>query len=213
MTDIRNQWPQILEAVKGRRRVTWMLVQQAQVAGFDGSTLQLSFEHAGSRDGFVNGGHDEVLHLALQDALGVSWKVDCVVDPSGGGGGGAAGGGGGFGGGAGGGFGGRGPAAPAPSAPQAHGFAPAPTGAPSAPAPAPAPPAAAAPPAVQQPVTRPAAAPAPSLPDLPPPMPDSPDDEVPDEEDPAYAMGSISGQELIMRELGATVIEETDINR
>jgi len=217
VTDIRNQWPQILEAVKGRRRVTWMLVQQAQVAGFDGSTLQLSFEHAGSRDGFVNGGHDEVLHLALQDALGVNWKVDCVVDPSGGGGGaaggGGAGGGGGFGGGAGGGFGGRGPAAPAPSAPQAHGFAPAPTGAPSAPAPAPAPPAAAAPPAVQQPVTRPAPAPAPSVPDLPPPMPDSPDDEVPDEDDPAYAMGSISGQELIMRELGATVIEETDINR
>ena len=66
-----------------------------------------------------------------------------------------------------------------------------------------------------QPMARPASAPAaPPVPDLPPPpMPESPDDEVPDEDDPAYAMGSISGQELIMRELGATVIEETNNNR
>jgi DNA polymerase III subunit gamma/tau len=242
--EVRNQWPQILEAVKGRRRVTWMLVQQAQVAGFDGSTLRLSFEHAGTRDGFVNGGHDEVLRSALQDALGVSWKIDCVIDPSGGAGGnggaggtggGAGNGGGGFGGtgggggnsGAGdgfggtgggnsgaGGFGARGAATAAvPSAP-ASGFAPA--SAPPALPPMPTPPAVTGSPAAPQSAARPAPASSPStssVPDLPPPMPDSPDDEVPDDDDPAYAMGSISGQELIMRELGATVIEETDNNR
>jgi DNA polymerase-3 subunit gamma/tau len=249
--EIRNQWPQILEAVKGRRRVTWMLVQQAQVAGFDGSTLRLSFEHAGTRDGFVNGGHDEVLRAALQDALGVSWKVDCVIDPSGGvggnggggngggsggngggtggtggggfgngggfggnggagnggaGGGGAGSGGAGFGGAAAGGFGGPGAVAAAPG--QGSAGASGPSAAAPAPSGASAPPAAAPP---QQ--ARPAPAFASAAPDLPPPMPDSPDDEVPDEEDPAYAMGSISSQELIMRELGATVIEEIDNNR
>jgi len=223
--EVRNQWPQILEAVKGRRRVTWMLVQQAQVAGFDGTTLRLSFEHAGTRDGFVNGGHDEVLRSALQDALGVSWKIDCVVDQSGGGGGnsgpGGSGGGGGngFGGGggaAGGGFGGRGAATAAVAAPPAQGFASAPASAPAPFTSAPAPPPIAAPAVpASQPMARPASAPAaPPVPDLPPPpMPESPDDEVPDEDDPAYAMGSISGQELIMRELGATVIEETNNNR
>ncbi|WP_157596976.1 DNA polymerase III subunit gamma and tau [Streptacidiphilus rugosus] len=81
---VRQVWPQILDAVKGRRRVTWMLLQQAQVAGFDNGALQLGFEHAGTRDGFVNGGHDEILRQALQEALGVSWKVECLIGPAGG---------------------------------------------------------------------------------------------------------------------------------
>ena len=85
--------------------------------------------------------------------------------------------------------------------------------APSAAAPQVAPQAAVAPQPVQQvPSAYSAPAPAP-VPDLPPPIPDSPDDEVPEEDDPAYAMGSISGQELIIRELGATVIEEIEHNR
>ncbi|RAG80353.1 DNA polymerase III subunit gamma and tau, partial [Streptacidiphilus pinicola] len=82
-TQVRQFWPQVLDAVKGRRRVTWMLLQQAQVAGFDNGALQLAFEHAGTRDGFVNGGHDEILRQALQDAVGVSWKVECLIGPAG----------------------------------------------------------------------------------------------------------------------------------
>ncbi|MER6688979.1 DNA polymerase III subunit gamma and tau, partial [Streptomyces minutiscleroticus] len=40
--DPRQLWPNILEAVKNRRRFTWILLSQnAQVAGFDGTTLQL----------------------------------------------------------------------------------------------------------------------------------------------------------------------------
>ncbi|MGR6997216.1 hypothetical protein ACU686_02360 [Yinghuangia aomiensis] len=57
---VRGMWPQIIDAVKGRKRVTWMLLQRASVAGFDGKTLQVAFENAGTRDGFVNSGHDEV---------------------------------------------------------------------------------------------------------------------------------------------------------
>ncbi|MEV8416240.1 DNA polymerase III subunit gamma and tau, partial [Streptomyces niveus] len=47
---VRNMWPDILEAVKNRRRFTWILLSQnAQVAGFDGTTLQLGFLNAGAR--------------------------------------------------------------------------------------------------------------------------------------------------------------------
>ncbi|OEV14256.1 DNA polymerase III subunit gamma/tau, partial [Streptomyces nanshensis] len=81
-------WPQILEAVKNRRRFTWILLSQnAQVVGFDGKTLQVGFPNAGARDSFANGGSDEVLRQALGDALGVQWQVEAIVDPSGGGGG------------------------------------------------------------------------------------------------------------------------------
>ncbi|WP_344564024.1 DNA polymerase III subunit gamma and tau [Streptomyces axinellae] len=92
---IRQMWPQILEAVKNRRRFTWILLSQnAQVVGFDGKTLQVGFPNAGARDSFANGGSDEVLRQALSDSLGVQWQVEAIVDPSGGASGGAAGGGG-----------------------------------------------------------------------------------------------------------------------
>ncbi|MCT2589853.1 DNA polymerase III subunit gamma and tau [Streptomyces sp. N2-109] len=102
---VRQMWPQILEAVKNRRRFTWILLSQnAQVMGFDGTTLQVGFSNAGARDSFANSGSEEVLRQALGDALQVQWKVEAIVDPSGGtghgqsesgrGGGGAPGGGG-----------------------------------------------------------------------------------------------------------------------
>ncbi|MBI0385308.1 DNA polymerase III subunit gamma and tau, partial [Streptomyces albiflaviniger] len=90
-----------LEAVKNRRRFTWILLSQnATVSGFDGTTLQLGFSNAGARDSFVGGGSEDVLRQALQDAIGVQWRIEAIVDPSGGAGqqGGGPGGPGGFGG-------------------------------------------------------------------------------------------------------------------
>ncbi|MFE7562152.1 DNA polymerase III subunit gamma and tau, partial [Kitasatospora sp. NPDC057500] len=85
---VRQLWPQILEAVKNRRRFTWILLSQnGQVAGFDGSVLQVSFINAGARDSFVSSNSDDVLRSALADALGVDWRIECIVDPSGGAGG------------------------------------------------------------------------------------------------------------------------------
>ncbi|WP_191836806.1 DNA polymerase III subunit gamma and tau [Streptomyces glebosus] len=112
---VRQMWPDILEAVKDRRRFTWILLSQnAQVSGFDGTTLQIGFPNAGARDSFANGGSEDVLKDVLAERFQVQWRVEAIVDPSGGGGppagGGPRGGGGGFGGGA--------PAAPQQSAPQ-----------------------------------------------------------------------------------------------
>ncbi|MGW7703092.1 DNA polymerase III subunit gamma and tau, partial [Kitasatospora sp. NPDC054768] len=85
---VRQLWPQILEAVKNRRRFTWILLSQnGQVAGFDGSVLQVSFINAGARDSFVGSNSDDVLRAALAEALGVDWRIECIVDPSGGAGG------------------------------------------------------------------------------------------------------------------------------
>ncbi|WP_045866098.1 DNA polymerase III subunit gamma and tau [Streptomyces sp. WMMB 714] len=90
---VRQMWPQILEAVKNRRRFTWILLSQnAQIVGFDGTTLQLGFSNAGARDSFAGGGSEDVLVQAVNDALGVHWKVEAIVDPSGGAGSGPGGG-------------------------------------------------------------------------------------------------------------------------
>ncbi|MFE9453100.1 DNA polymerase III subunit gamma and tau [Streptomyces sp. NPDC006739] len=198
--DPRMLWPNILEAVKNRRRFTWILLSQnAQVTGFDGTTLQLGFVNAGARDNFTSSGSEDVLRQALGEQFNVQWKIEAVVDPSGGsapppgtgspgfGGGGAGGGYGGSGGGGGTGGGGYGaPAAPRPAAPQ--------PAAPTSPGP--------------QGNASPAAAPAPrpAAPEPPPPV--APEDDTPEDDDPDLDESALSGHELIVRELGATVVEE-----
>ncbi|MFJ9563626.1 DNA polymerase III subunit gamma and tau [Streptomyces fuscichromogenes] len=197
--DPRVLWPNVLEAVKNRRRFTWILLSQnAQVAGFDGTTLQLGFVNAGARDNFVSSGSEDVLRQALSEQFGVQWRIEAIVDPTGGGGGGGGGGigavqsgggyGGGYGGGQPGGYGAPGGAAPAAPA---H---PAPTRQASAAAPAQSPP-----------PTPSAPAPVPTAPE---PPPVAPEDDIPEEDDPDLDESALSGHELIVKELGATVVEE-----
>ncbi|WP_405999888.1 DNA polymerase III subunit gamma and tau [Streptomyces sp. NBC_00829] len=209
---VRNMWPDILEAVKNRRRFTWILLSQnAQVAGFDGTTLQLGFINAGARDNFASSGSEEVLKQALSEQFNVQWKVEAIVDPSGGaggpggaqppsgGGGGYPGGPGGAGGQGGGGFGGggRAPSAPAAQAPAAPPPRPAPAAShPASAAPGPAGPAAGAF----------ASGPPRAADHTPPPV--APEDDVPEEDDPDLVDSALSGHDLIVRELGATVVEE-----
>ncbi|WP_217235944.1 DNA polymerase III subunit gamma and tau [Streptomyces sp. AC555_RSS877] len=204
--DPRTLWPNILEAVKNRRRFTWILLSQnAQVTGFDGTTLQLGFINAGARDNFSGSGSEDVLKQALAEQFNVQWKIEAIVDPSGGsapppatggptgsGGGGGAGyggsGGGGYGS-SGGGYGGGATAPQRPASPQ-------PTSA--------QPTTATSPPASTSPSTG-APAPRPSAPE---PPPVSPEDDTPEDDDPDLDESALSGHQLIVRELGATVVEE-----
>ncbi|POX49996.1 DNA polymerase III subunit gamma and tau, partial [Streptomyces sp. Ru71] len=199
--DPRALWPNILEAVKNRRRFTWILLSQnAQVTGFDGTTLQLGFVNAGARDNFAGSGSEDVLRQALAEQFNVHWKIEAVVDPSGGsapphsagpsgfGGGSSGHAGGGYGGG---GYGGGGGATavqrPAPAQPGAQASAPSSPAQASAPVPAPAP------------------APRPAAPE---PPPVSLEDDIPEDDDPDLNESALSGYELIVKELGATVVEE-----
>nr|WP_079032621.1 DNA polymerase III subunit gamma and tau [Wenjunlia vitaminophila] len=192
---VRQMWPQILDAVKHRRRFTWILLSQnAQVAGFDGGTLQISFGNVGARDSFVNGGSDEVLRQAVGD-LGHQWRVEAIVDPSATGGAGS---------------GAPAPTAPPPSRPGPVSPAPGPaTGlagppgtasAPTVPAPAPAPPTSG-----NAPGNAPGRAAPPPGP-VPPPV--APEDDIPQEDDPDLDEAALTGHDLIVRELGGVVVEE-----
>ncbi|MFJ8863238.1 DNA polymerase III subunit gamma and tau [Streptomyces sp. NPDC102451] len=196
---VRNMWPDILEAVKNRRRFTWILLSQnAQVTGFDGSTLQLGFLNAGARDTFSSSGSEEVLKQALAEQFNAKWRVDAVVDPSGGGGQPAP---------TGGGGGGRPPAAPyqpqpAPPAPSYESRPPAPAQQP--------------PPPAQQPPAQQSGRPEQSSYDQSsydraapePPRSVAPEDDTAEADDPDLVDSALSGHDLIVRELGATVVEE-----
>ncbi|MBX7471509.1 DNA polymerase III subunit gamma and tau [Streptomyces sp. MAG02] len=214
---VRTMWPDILEAVKNKRRFTWILLSQnAQVAGFDGTTVQLGFINAGARDNFASSGSEDVLRSVLSERFGVQWKVEAIIDPSGGTQPPPAAGN----------FGGAAPRPPAPpvqqpqqsqqhqqhqqhqqspqhqpSQPQQHQPPQASSGAGRS---ASAAPAASAPvPQSQQPPR----ASAPARQEEPPP-PVRLEDDVPEDDDPDLVDNALSGHDLIVRELGATVVEE-----
>ncbi|MET7644874.1 DNA polymerase III subunit gamma and tau [Streptomyces sp. NPDC005426] len=183
---VRTMWPDILEAVKGRRRFTWILLSQnAQVTGFDGTTLQIGFLNAGARDNFASSGSEEVLKQALAERFNAQWKIEAIVDPSGGAGQPPQ-------------VGGGRPSAYVPPAPQRPAAPP-----PQAYEPRP------APERQQQGGGGPAPEPAaPSYAAPEPPRSVAPEDDTPEADDPDLVDSALSGHELIVRELGATVVEE-----
>ncbi|MGW1868254.1 DNA polymerase III subunit gamma and tau [Streptomyces mauvecolor] len=192
---VRNMWPDILEAVKNKRRFTWILLSQnAQVAGFDGTTVQLGFINAGARDNFASSGSEDVLRSVLSERFGVQWKVEAIIDPSGG----------------------------TQPPPAAGNFGGGPSRPPSPPAQQYQPP---HPPQASAQAARPAtpAAPAPVQPTQQPPQAAAPvrhdarheepppvrlEDDTPEDDDPDLVDNALSGHDLIVRELGATVVEE-----
>jgi DNA polymerase-3 subunit gamma/tau len=201
---VRRAWGDVLEAVKRRRRVAWMiLINDVQVQSLDANILTLGFARDGDMKGFTTSGSDAVVQDALKEVLGVSWRVMAAL---GGGGQGAP---------------------PASAPPQAPPSPPASSsdgwpatqhaGPPAAQSPgsqgaSPSPPRASS-----QSPPRNAAASGPAG-NSGPPMPEEPPE--PDEPDPdndadagpdAAPIGErLSGLALIQRELGATVIEEFD---
>ncbi|MFM9708333.1 DNA polymerase III subunit gamma and tau [Streptomyces galilaeus] len=218
--DPRTLWPNILEAVKNRRRFTWILLSQnAQVAGFDGTTLQIAFVNSGARDNFVSSGSEDVLRQALAELFNVQWKIDALVDPSGGGSGpppsggfggppaspgpgGANSGGGGYGGGYGNGAPGAGTGGGGMTAPQAAHASGHSSGHSSAHSST-----SSGPPQARS-AQASASGHASSRPHSPAREHVSVEDDIPEDDDPDLNESALSGHELIVRELGATVVEE-----
>jgi DNA polymerase-3 subunit gamma/tau len=82
LVDVRRLWPDVVEATKTRRRMAWIhLTQNCQVVGLEGTVLTLGFSNAGARDSFVSSGCAEVVHQAAIDVVGADWKIETIVDP------------------------------------------------------------------------------------------------------------------------------------
>ncbi|MFF7363820.1 DNA polymerase III subunit gamma and tau [Streptomyces sp. NPDC008125] len=197
---VRSIWPEILEAVKNHRRFTWILLSQnAQVTGFDGTTLQIGFANAGARDTFASSGSEAVLRQALAERFNAQWRVEAIVDPSGGGGQPMQSGGGRPGGG--------GPAYQAPPQ-QSYEQRPPPAAPPQQPYQSQASP---PPQQFQGGQGQGGSGPAPAAYERSAPEPVhtvAPEDDTPEADDPDLVDSALSGHELIVRELGATVVEE-----
>jgi len=83
ITALRRAWPDVIEDVKKRRRLTWSLLSaSAQVLAVDDIAITIGIVNAGARDSFVRSESDEILRKAFIDVVGIDRRVECVVDPS-----------------------------------------------------------------------------------------------------------------------------------
>ncbi|MBO0890239.1 MAG: DNA polymerase III subunit gamma and tau [Acidothermales bacterium] len=82
--ELRRLWPEVLDAVKARRRFAWMVLDgKAQVADVRGGVLRLRFARDGDAKGFTQNGCDAVLREALGQVLGVDWRVETTTGGTG----------------------------------------------------------------------------------------------------------------------------------
>jgi DNA polymerase-3 subunit gamma/tau len=82
IADVRRLWPEILDKIRDMRRFAWiMLSQNAQVMALDGNVLTIALVNTGARDSFISSGSAEYVQKALHEVLGVTWRIEAIVDP------------------------------------------------------------------------------------------------------------------------------------
>jgi len=75
---LRQRWPEILEAVKGKRRVAWMLLSNATVHSVEDGVLTMLFPREGDAKGFATSGADRDLISVLTSVLGQTLRIKAM---------------------------------------------------------------------------------------------------------------------------------------
>ena len=83
VSSLRRMWPDVIENVKKRRRLTWSLLSSsAQILNADDSVITIGIVNAGARDSFIRSESDAILAAAFLDVVGIERKIEVVVDAS-----------------------------------------------------------------------------------------------------------------------------------
>ena len=81
ITALRRMWPQVIENVKGKRRLTWsLLATSAQIISVDDENLTIGIVNQGARDSFIRSESDVILSDAFEEVAGVRRKILATVD-------------------------------------------------------------------------------------------------------------------------------------
>jgi DNA polymerase-3 subunit gamma/tau len=80
---LRRLWPDVIENVKKRRRLTWSLLSaSAQILGVDDKNITIGIVNSGARDSFVRSESDEILRQAFIEVVGLDRRIEVTVDSS-----------------------------------------------------------------------------------------------------------------------------------
>jgi DNA polymerase-3 subunit gamma/tau len=78
-----NRWPDVLDAIREVRKVAWILLSTATVESVDGNVLTLAFAREGDAKGFASSGCDQDLAEVLDRMFGTRPVVKPVVSAPG----------------------------------------------------------------------------------------------------------------------------------
>ena len=83
VTGLRRIWPDVIEEVKKKRRLTWSLLSaSAHIVSMDDKSITIGIVNPGARDSFVRSESDVILRQAFIDVVGVDKKIEVIVDTS-----------------------------------------------------------------------------------------------------------------------------------
>jgi DNA polymerase-3 subunit gamma/tau len=83
ITALRRMWPEVIDKVKGKRRLTWsLLATSAQIISLDDENITIGIVNTGARDSFIRSESDVILSDAFEEVTGVRRKIVATVDTS-----------------------------------------------------------------------------------------------------------------------------------
>lgn len=82
IAQLRDHWPAVLEVLKGKSRVAWMVMQEtAPLSISEDRIVAVAFANAGAMNNAVNSKHDDKLRAAIKEVLRADVKIEATVDP------------------------------------------------------------------------------------------------------------------------------------
>jgi DNA polymerase-3 subunit gamma/tau len=83
VTSLRRMWPDVIENVKKKRRLTWSLLSaSAQILSIDETNITIGIVNSGAKDSFIRSESEAILSDAFVEVTGVRRKIEVVVDSS-----------------------------------------------------------------------------------------------------------------------------------
>jgi DNA polymerase-3 subunit gamma/tau len=80
---LRRMWPEVIENVKKRRRLTWSLLStSAQIISLDDEVITIGMVNVGAKDSFIRSESDVILSDAFEEVTGIRRKIAATVDTS-----------------------------------------------------------------------------------------------------------------------------------
>jgi DNA polymerase-3 subunit gamma/tau len=80
---LRRMWPEVIENVKKRRRLTWSLLStSAQIISLDDEVITIGMVNVGAKDSFIRSESDVILSEAFEEVTGVRRKIAATVETS-----------------------------------------------------------------------------------------------------------------------------------
>jgi DNA polymerase-3 subunit gamma/tau len=76
---LRQAWPNVIEAIRSKSRVAWIVIRNASVASFDEGVLTLRFPRQGDVKGFQGTKYEDLLKQELNATFGVNPVIRAIT--------------------------------------------------------------------------------------------------------------------------------------